>query len=440
VVKAGPPITSTVIVDGDRERLVVDAAELKVTHGPDRGTAVRLGTDSLVIGSDPACQLVLHDTTVSARHAEITMNARGFVIRDLGSTNGIAVGRQLIERAPIIDGSRLWLGHSAIVVRALGEQVSIALGRPGSFGLLIAHSLKMRAVTATIEQLAPGDATVLIEGETGTGKEVAAQALHGASGRRGPFVVVDCGAMTPSLLAGELFGHERGAFTGADHARPGLFEEADGGTLFLDEVGEMPLDLQPLLLGLVERKAARRVGGTRMVHSDVRVVVATNRNLADEVRAGRFRQDLFYRLSTARIRLPPLRERIEDIPHLAAGFAREHRVTLSPDILALLAGHAWPGNVRELRNTIARLAVQPDQLVLGRDAPLPDAFTDERGGLRPMSDARRRALDEFERRYIAEALARGDGSPVRAAELAGVTRQYVTRLAVAHGVRSPRDE
>jgi DNA-binding NtrC family response regulator len=295
----------------------------------------------------------------------------------------------------------------------------------------------MRAAVATLEQLATSDVTVLVEGETGVGKEVAAQVLHGWSARaRGPFLVFDCGAVAPSLAAAELFGHERGAFSGAVEARAGLFEQADGGTLFCDEIGELPLDLQPLLLRAIESRSVRRLGATREQRCDVRLIAATHRNLGEEVRAGRFRKDLYYRLAVARVRLPPLRERSEDIGPLAHHFAAETGATLSPELVAILTSYGWPGNVRELRNVIVRLAAAPASL---RDLlPAADAGGDlllDGSELRPLADARARASDDFERRYLLEALARGGGSISRAAELAGVSRQLFTKLVAKHQLR-----
>jgi DNA-binding NtrC family response regulator len=431
---------STRLFELDEARLEVDAAELRVVAGPDRGLEVALGTDSLRIGSDADVELVLHDPTVSARHAEIQIGARGYLVRDLGSKNGVLVGNVRVDRAPLADGQRLRLGESVLAVRALGRAHTLPLARPGRFGALVATSVKMRAIVATLTRLAASDVTILLEGETGTGKEVAAHALHAAGGRAGgPFVVFDCGAVSPGLIASELFGHERGAFSGAHARRDGRFAEADGGTLFLDEIGELPLELQPVLLRAIERRATRRVGGAQEQQHDVRVIAATNRNLAEEVRGKRFRQDLFYRLSVARVRLPPLRERPDDIPVLASLFAAQAGIVLSPALLAVLGAHDWPGNVRELRNTVERAAAAGGPVELGgeraRAAAGRASFIDG-ARLLPLAEARSLAGDAFERAYLEEALARADGNLSRAAELAGVSRQMLTRIAAKHGLRS----
>jgi DNA-binding NtrC family response regulator len=285
----------------------------------------------------------------------------------------------------------------------------------------------MRALVNKLEQVGQSAATVLIEGETGAGKEMVAQALHGSSPRRrGPFAVFDCGATTANLAASELFGHERGAYTGADRTHSGVLAEADGGTLFLDEVGELPAEIQASLLGVLERRSYRRVGGKENLRVDVRVIAATNRNLEEQIRLGAFRRELFYRLSVIRLRVPPLRERPEDILPLAQKFAGETGAELSPDTIALLRAYAWPGNVRELRNMLARLAVEPDAAA---------ALFDDGEPPPSLHEARRTAVDRFERLYLARLLKSAGGNMTRAAELAGVARAMITRLAAKPGMR-----
>jgi DNA-binding NtrC family response regulator len=242
-------------------------------------------------------------------------------------------------------------------------------------------------------------------------------------------VVFDCGAMPALLAQSELFGHERGAFTGAVRARAGLVEEADGGTLFLDEIGELPLELQPLLLGLLERRSFRRVGASEPRSVDLRIIAATHRNLDELVRSGTFRQDLLFRLAVLRLKVPPLRERPEDVPVLASEFAREAGATLTPELVGLLQSHPWPGNVRELRNTITQLAVhgEPPEL-----APRADARS---ARVAPLQDARRLAADQFERDYLERLLLAVEGNVTRGAEVAGVSRQLLTRMLAKHGLR-----
>jgi DNA-binding NtrC family response regulator len=427
---------STRVVEGGAARLEIDGAELRVVGGPDRGLKVTLGADSLRIGTAPDCELVVHDPTVSTRHAEIAVTRHGYLIRDLHSKNGVLIGRVPIERAYLVDGLRVELGETVLTVHATGDTQSIALSAPGRFGEMIAYSLRMRAVAAELERLARSETTILLEGETGTGKEVAARAIHAASNRSGgPFVVLDCGAFPHGLLAAELFGHERGAFTGAEQARAGLFEQAEGGTLFLDEIGEMALDLQPVLLRALESRRTRRVGGQREIAHDVRLLAATNRNLAEEVKTGRFRQDLFFRLAVARVRLPSLRDRPEDIPVLAGMFAAEVGFAIPPELLSALEAHPWPGNVRELRNTIHSAAAgAASPFAVDRAPAEPPTFRDG-DRVRSLPEARHLAIDEFEKSYLEALLVAAGGVVSRAADLAGVSRQLLTRLLAKHRLR-----
>jgi DNA-binding NtrC family response regulator len=432
---------STQLVDGPNARFVLDGAEVRIVAGPDKGVTVELGTDSLIVGSSSQCDLVLHDKTVSSRHAELQVTSRGYFIRDLGSTNGLLYGSQPIDRAPLRDGMRLSLGETSLLVRALGKQVSVPLARSGDFAGVTTRSVKMRALVAMLEQIAISDATVLIEGETGTGKEHVAAALHATSTRRaGPFVVFDCATLSPELAAAELFGHEKGAFTGADVARPGLFAAANGGTLFIDEVGELPLALQPLLLRALESKHSRRVGAAVDRAHDVRIVAATNRNLAEEVRGKGFRKDLFFRLTVTRLKLPPLRERLEDLPVLADRFAREAGGRITPEMISPLEAYHWPGNVRELKNTVTRMVVQSQSAreALADDRARSPRLFGEDGQLRPWLEARRLAALEIERDYLKELLALAEGNLSHAAELAGVTRQALSAMAQKHGLHPRR--
>jgi DNA-binding NtrC family response regulator len=405
------------------EQLVLDGAELVVKNGPDKGAKLELSVGPQRIGTAADNDLVLTDRSVSTHHAEVLAASSGYVMKDLGSKNRLRLGPWQVQSVVLADRMKIKLGGTTLQVRATGEPQRVVLHSRGTLGGLVVRSVAMRAVAADIEQYAQSDIPVLIDGETGTGKEVAARTLHELSPRsNGPFVVADLPAVPASLMAAELFGHERGAFTGAEEERAGLFEEAEGGTLFLDEVGELPLELQPMLLRTVERRVARRVGGEE--HAlDVRIISATNRNLAEEVKAGRFRQDLFYRIAVGRIHMPPLRARREDILLLAGQFAEEEGCVLSPELATVLAGYAWPGNVRELRNAIARVAAMPDGEVL----PPEERRAPEKPVV-PLHEARRQAVLAFEKEYLEQVLSAADGSLREAARLAKVSHSFLARL------------
>jgi transcriptional regulator with GAF, ATPase, and Fis domain len=283
--------------------------------------------------------------------------------------------------------------------------------------------------------------TILIEGETGSGKELVAESLHVESERaRGPFVVFDCSAVAATLAESELFGHERGAFTGAVASRPGVFEQADGGTLFLDELGELPKDLQPKLLRVLERREVRRLGSQRTIAVDVRLVAATNRNLAAEVQRGNFREDLYFRLSTGVVRVPPLRDRMEDLPLLVEHFLQRQKPSRSVSeipaaVWALFNAHRWPGNIRELGNAVQRFVVTPERVLPAEmsPAPSPGAAVGASGPVLPLRVARRDASEAFERAYLANVLKRSQGNVTRAAAMAEVSRQMVQKLMRKHG-------
>ncbi len=313
-------------------------------------------------------------------------------------------------------------------VRELEARVEGRAGPPG----LLGRSAAMQRVFALIRKVAPAEGSVLIQGETGTGKELIARAVHDASSRRGgPFVAVNCASIPEGLLESELFGHERGAFTGAVRSKPGLFVEANGGTLFLDEIGEMPAPIQAKLLRVLQERRVRPVGGTAARPVDVRVVAATNRNLRDEVRAGRFREDIYYRIATFRIDVPPLRERREDIPVLVEAFLARHaaagrRVVLSPEVLRAFMDYGWPGNVRELENVVERCVYVCEGGTV-RLEDLPEEMLRE---LRPPERVvwpEGRTLAEVEREYILHVLRRCSGNKVQAARILGINRKTIQR-------------
>jgi DNA-binding NtrC family response regulator len=351
------------------ESLTPEGSAWLVVPVPGRaGRPVEIGADPIVIGSDESCRVVIDDPHVSRRHAEISRTPGGIVLRDLGSRNGTLLGRIAVKEVVLSSGAEIKIGTTIIRFEMGGEAGRLGrlasepvrdeelAGVPSSFGPAVGLSAVMRRLFALLARLAPTELTVTLIGETGTGKDVLAQALHAASARAAQaFVVFDCGAVAPSLIESELFGHEKGAFTGAVGAHQGAFERAHGGTLFLDEIGELSPELQPKLLRALEQRKVRRVGGTQDLPFDIRVIAATNRDLESEVARGLFRQDLFFRLSAAVLRVPPLRERPEDLPALVDRFLAEgaRRLTVAPETLEVLRAYEWPGNVRELKNAIA---------------------------------------------------------------------------------------
>ena len=447
----GRMATAVVAGQSGTTTLVLEKARLRVVGGPDKGMEVIIESLPLHIGTGADNDLRLSDPTVSSHHAAIDLDMpRGFRIRDLGSTNGILVDRYRLYDAVLAPGMVLRLGATEIKVVPSKERREVQLSGRDHFGSLAGGSVKMRELYAILERVAQTDSTLLIEGETGTGKELAAESVHAASPRaNGQFVVFDCGAAPPTLIEAELFGFERGAFTGAVQAKSGLFEEANGGTIFLDEIGELDLALQPKLLRILERREVRRIGSTRTSNVDVRVIAATNRSLEAEVRAGRFREDLLYRLAVVRVRMPPLRERREDIPMLVDSLLERipggrPQGGLPAGTVELLAAHSWPGNVRELRNVVERLIAMPESLPFERELlaattrsgppPVPGQVGSTWSTL-PLPEARRRAVEAFERGYVGEVLARCTGNVTRAATEAGVSRQFLTRLIARYRMR-----
>jgi DNA-binding NtrC family response regulator len=432
------------------EQLLVQNAELQVIAGPERGKRCALRRGLIVVGNAADCDLVLEDPAVSRRQLELEATAEGFVLRDLGSTNGTFVGKLRVREAVLTPGMQIHLGRTRLKLVIQGGREPLDLSRHHRFGRLHGASPLMRHCFALLERAAASESTVLIEGESGTGKELAAEAMHQHSSRSsGPLVVADCGAIPASLIESELFGHEKGAFTGASELHRGALERADGGTLFLDEIGELDLALQPRLLRFLDSREVRRVGGERSQLVDVRVIAATNRRLEEQMRHQAFREDLFFRLAVVRVELPPLRRRREDIPLLARELARQLRPDLDPaewldpGTLDVLDSHRWPGNVRELRNVIERLAVIPDlplQELVGESAngaPSAGAPALDEPGLSRLSyhEAKERVLESFERRYVKALLEQEQGVVARAAERAGVPRQTLFRLIRKHGLR-----
>ena len=323
--------TKITYIDGRPATITLRRCRLEVVRD-DRIESRVFDGDVITVGATDDNDLVLGDDTVSRNHCRIYREGDSFVVKDLESTNGTFINRVRIKEAWLKQGCTLSLGKTDMRFAPVEEKVQIVPSDKQRFGDLIGRNARMREIYAILDKIAPTDATVVIEGETGTGKEVVARSLHQASLRKnGPFMIFDCGAVPENLIESELFGHEKGAFTGAVATRQGVFEMANGGTVFLDELGELALDLQPKLLRVLEQRELKRVGGSRSFKVDVRIVAATNRTLEEEVRQGRFRQDLYYRLSVVRLGLPPLRERKEDIPILVKHFLRNGKYNRNAD-------------------------------------------------------------------------------------------------------------
>jgi DNA-binding NtrC family response regulator len=428
---------------GRPEKLILQRVALRIVQGPEAGRELEISHTPFIIGKDPLCDLALADPSVSSRHAGIMLQPGGYLIKDLGSRNGILVGGMYIEEAYLAPEVVLLLGDTALQVIDLQQAVEVPLSGANHFGDVLGRSMVMRRMFAELDMASRSMATVLLEGETGTGKGVLAEALHQQSPiADGPFVVFDCSAVTPTLMESELFGHEKGAFTGATCSHVGVFEQAHGGTLFLDEIGELSLDLQPKLLRALEAHKVRRLGGTSFIPFDARFVGATNLNLQRLVAQGKFRSDLFYRLAVLHIHVPPLRERLEDLPLLFDHFSRVLKVhgdlrRLFPSLIPLLKGYHWPGNVRELRNVVERLGLLPMHQALPGVIPVSEG---EEALPTRFIEARDRALDQFERSYLQEMLNCCRGNVTKAAEKAGVSRRYLTKLIAKHQLQRGEDE
>jgi two-component system, NtrC family, response regulator HydG len=420
---------------------------LDVVEGPERGQSFELSPNRpapLLIGQSPSCDVRLTDRHASRRHASLEIVNGRIVLRDLDSTNGTFVDGLSIAGAYLRGEETIKIGATTF---RFARRDLVAVPPPvvePRFGKLVGSSRELGRLFSLFRKLAASDVPVVIEGETGTGKEVLAESIHEASPRSGgPFVVFDCTAVPANLMEAELFGHERGAFTGATATRKGYFEQASGGTLLIDEIGDLDLTLQPKLLRVIERRELRRVGGTEAIRVDVRLLAATRRDLDKAVQEGRFRDDLYHRLAVGRVELPALSKRSGDIGELAKHFWAELGGTPAgppPDLLAQWERSTWPGNVRQLRNAVARrialgelgddfardLEIAPSQ----RGAVLPgpsdgaDIIAEVIAQQLPLPLARLRVIEAFEARYIAAVLAAYDGNVALAAKASGIARRY----------------
>lgn len=467
--KAQP--TKIAYVDGRPKTLHLRKVRIVVNPGLPSQAEHIFDTNVINIGTMQDNDIILTDETVSRHHCRIVQEDEEYVAVDLGSTNGTFINGVRIREAWLSPGLVLTVGDTQIQFSSMDEEVPVVPSSSEQFGKIVGRSINMREIFGILEKIAPTSATVVIEGETGTGKEVFAQTIHDMSKRSDkPFIVFDCGAVPESLIESELFGHEKGSFTGAIMTRKGLFEMASGGTIFLDELGELSIDLQPKLLRVLEQREVRRVGSNKSIPVNVRVIAATNRNLEQEVQAGNFREDLFYRLSVVRLHLPALRERSEDIPLLVRHFLDEldfnrdsnGRLRIrhaDPAALEALKRYEWPGNVRELLNVIERAVsfaetdiIVPDDLpeyVTGlsssgsrpslqqndsasyMDVPDKEQLTEL-----PFKDAKEEWITSFEKDYILELLRRHQGNISQASREADIDRKYFRKLMTKHGIEA----
>lgn len=417
---------------------------VSVVAGADKGLTMDVAGKPMRVGTAPDNDLVLSDPTVSRRHCEIDPSDSKIRVRDTNSMNGVYCTGMRLYDAVVDSGVILRLGDTQISIQEIKEPVDREQAAVNHYFDLIGDSPRMRELFADLQRIAPKDISLLIEGETGTGKELVAESVHAGSGRaEGPFVVFDCSSVTPSLAESELFGHERGAFTGAVATRPGVFEQAHGGTIFLDELGELPKDLQPKLLRVLETRSVRRLGSSRSISVDVRVVAATNRNLQAEVRQQSFREDLYFRIAAAQVYVPPLRDRMSDLPMLVDHFLKlESPARCLSEIPAavweLFTSYRWPGNVRELRNAVQRFQVTPERVFLNmpQSGVAPATREAALSPIHPLRIARRQAADQFEQSYLKAVLERTDGNVTRSASIAEVSRQMIQKLMRKHGLTS----
>ncbi len=424
-------------------KLTLLKCKLTIVNGENKGKEFVLSQPVIRVGTKKENEIPLKDETMSREHFEIQQTKDGYVLRDSGSLNGTFINGVRVKEGFLLSGSVIRAGKTEMKFLPMDEVFEITPSKKTKFLNLIGGSTAMRKIYTIVEKIAPTDVSVLIEGESGTGKELVAAALHEKSKRnKRPFVIFDCSAVAENLIESELFGHEKGSFTGATGMRQGAFELADGGTIFLDEIGELGKELQPKLLRVLESRTVKRVGGDRHLNVDVRVVAATNRNLEAEVKKGDFREDLYYRLNVAPIYLPPVRKRKEDIPMLMDSFIEEFNKQhpdracegIEQSAMELLMAYDWPGNVRELKNTTSRMLsfmeghkITLEEIPEKIRLPIAKAELDIREDL-GFKDAKEQWISSFEKQYLAELLKRNNYNISAAAKEAGIDRKSVQRL------------
>jgi DNA-binding NtrC family response regulator len=431
--------TRVIMERGRAEKKLVQKCLLTVTAGPDKGKKASLGKERITVGRFAGADLQLADEAISSTHFAIEADERGFVLKDLGSTNGTYYQGVRVFEALIEDGVSFSAGDTTFKFNVEKDQVSVPLSPRDRFGDLLGTGAKMREVFAILEKASASDATVLLNGETGTGKDLAARAIHQHSLRsERPFIVLDCAAIPRELFESAVFGHEIGAFTGADRKHPGAFREATGGTLFLDEVGELDISLQPKLLRALQNREVTPVGSNKPIAVDVRVIAATHRNLQDLVARGAFREDLYFRLAVVSVEMPPLRVRPEDVVAIVKAILDARgggRMRIDEEAMEFVKGQPWPGNVRELENAILRaLALCEGGVITKRDL----VFSARAGGAAPVEgpfrEAKQRSVDAFERDYLKELVRKTGGNLTRASEIAEIQRHHLRDLLRKHQI------
>ena len=453
--------TVEVNVGAATELIHLEKCKLVVVDGPDRGEELIVYKPIIRIGTNDKNDLVLSDNTISRFHCEIRRLRDDYLLVDHDSTNGTYVGDLRLREAFLYPNCEMLIGNSLVRFVPLVEEIPVYPIAKSCYGAIIGGAPRMREIYGIIDKVAPSELSVIIEGETGTGKELVARAIHDGSRRaRGPLVIFDCSAFPENLLESELFGHEKGAFSGAIRTHRGVFERAEGGTVFFDELGEMSVNLQPKFLRALESGEVRRVGGEHTIRVDVRVVAATNRNLKQLIDEGLFRRDLFYRLAKVRFALPALRERTEDIALLVDHFMKflrkrsERDAPIRPrgfstEVLSAIERYDWPGNVRELRNVVERAATfcerdlvtyddLPSELLsrLGKhERPVEiNSEVDIQTGLK---QAKEQIVAQFERNYLVTLLQRHKMNISRVARDAGIDRRHVYRLIKKYEIDLP---
>lgn len=447
--KSGTSRPRKTIIIHNRNQIQLQRCKLAHVAGDASGKEYELSERRVTVGSSNDCDVVIGDPTVSAEHFVIIRDEQSYLLQDLGSTNGTYIDNSQIKEAYLRPGAVIRAGDAFFRFESVYENVDLVPSEAPEFGGLLGKSYRMREIFTVLAKIAPTEATILLQGETGTGKGAVARAIHKNSDREeGPFVVFDCGAVAANLVESELFGHERGAFTGAVQQRRGAFEQAQGGTLFIDELAELAMELQPKLLRALEEREYSRVGSHKPLRVDCRIIAASQRDLWDEVTAGRFREDLYFRLAVVTVPLPALRERHEDIPMLVDLFlgelgkeGYENFDELSSDLQRKLLGHKWPGNIRELRNSAERIAlmeganpfIQRSRSATGSSgrATLDGDALRADYSLR-FKDAKEQLISNFEQEYLTRLLNRTGSNIAKAAREAGIDRKYLYTLLAKH--------